>query len=372
MRFRHADGSVVHLAYCSNVHQAEDVDGVVAQLARFAGPVRRRLDVARLGVGLWLSAMAVADLRADHRSIARLRDALAAQGLEVVTLNGFPYRGFHDPVVKYAVYRPDWTEGTRLDHTLDLARILGELMPDDAVEGTISTLPIAWRMPWDGDRAARARVALERLAEGLAALDRTVRVGLEPEPGCAVETTEQAASFLAGLPTESLGICLDACHHAVQFEDAAALPDVPVVKAQVSSALRSADPRTDEHLTAHVEPRFLHQTRERVAGAVRGVDDLDEAIAGGLPGESEWRVHFHVPVHAGGPATTQDDLRAVLRRLLAGPVPLTRHLEVETYTWTVLPPERRPDGDAGLVDGLTRELDWTRGQLVGLGLERID
>jgi hypothetical protein len=382
VRFRHPSGSTIHLAYCSNVHPAEDVDGVVGQLARFAEPVRRSLDVPRLGVGLWLPAPAAARLACEEAEVTRLRAALDRCGLEVVTLNGFPYRGFHDPVVKRAVYHPDWLDPARAAYTLDLARVLVALLPDDVDEGTISTLPLAWRDPWDGDRAAAARAALESVAGELAQLasasGRRVRLGLEPEPGCVLETTTQAAAALAGVAPEWIGVCLDACHLAVGFEDPHAgvaeleAAGVPVVKAQVSCALRSDVPGSDErarHLAPFAEERFLHQTRERTAaGAVLAVDDLDEALAGGLPAAGEWRVHFHTPVH-GGRDTTQAELGEFLAALVDGPDPVTCHLEVETYTWSVLPDP--PRDDAGLVDGLARELAWTAGRLTELGLEAL-
>lgn len=384
MRFRHPDGSIVHLAYCTNVHPAEDVNGIVAQLERFAGRVRLALGVGVLGVGLWIPAEAAAGLVGDNSGLERLRAALAVLGLEVVTLNGFPYRGFHAPVVKRDVYVPDWTEDARLEYTIDLVHVLAALLPDDAEEGTISTLPLAWRTPWDERALATSRANLERLSESLRSLaDKTavrIRVGLEPEPGCIVETTGQAAAALRDLDPDWVGVCLDACHLAVQFEEprsaVVALGDsgVPIVKAQVSSALRMAEPRAPgaaEALAAYAEPRFLHQTRERQNGGVAGVDDLDEAIGGGLPGEAEWRIHFHVPVHAGGEQTTQPELEATLATLVGGPAPRTRHLEVETYTWTVLPPDRRPTDGAGLVDALAHELAWTRERLQGLGLEEV-
>lgn len=93
-RFRHPDGRLVHLSYCTNVHQAEDVAGIVAQLGRFARPVRGALGWPRLGVGLWLSARAVAELR-DERKLDMLRGSLDEHQLEAVTLNGFPYQAFH-------------------------------------------------------------------------------------------------------------------------------------------------------------------------------------------------------------------------------------------------------------------------------------
>ncbi|MGH8909324.1 MAG: metabolite traffic protein EboE [Egibacteraceae bacterium] len=381
MRLRHPDGSTIHLAYCTNVHAADDVDGVIAQLARYAGPVRARLGVQRLGVGLWLAAPAVTSLVRDPRAVGGLRRALDAQGLEVVTLNGFPYTSFHAPVVKRAVFAPDWTEPERLTYTRHLARLLAELLPADVADGSISTLPLAWRDPWPPPAQAVARGALEQLAAELEALaastGRRIRVGLEPEPGCVIETTEQAAQLLAGIGSPWLGVCLDTCHLAVGFEDPAAAlatlaaTGVPVVKAQVSAALRWI-PGVDSRawLASYAEPRFLHQTREWTPAGVLAADDLGEALDGALPGAGEWRVHFHVPLHAES-GTTQAELVAALDALLGGASAATRHLEIETYTWTVLPPDQRPASDGGLVEGIARELEWTRDRLAELGLEEL-
>ncbi len=384
MRLRHPDGSTVHLSYCSNVHTAEHLDGVVDLLARYAGPVRERLGTPRLGVGLWLAADVAADLGRNPAAVDRLRAALTRHAVEVVTLNGFPYRAFSAPVVKRRVYLPDWTEPARAAYTAALARILSVLLPDDVEEGSVSTLPLGWRSRWDRVAVEQARRALAGTAQECAAIEaasgRRIRVGLEPEPGCVVETTAQAVRALDGLDTSRLGVCLDACHLAVQFEDpeaaVASLAEaaVPVVKSQVSAALRAGAPGVAPDpaaLRAFVEPRFLHQTRERHDGQVLGTDDLSDALDGRLPGRSEWRVHFHLPVHEDSPASTQPELRATLSALVGGAAPVTHHLEVETYTWGVLPPERRPADDAGLVAGLAAELDWTRTQLVALGLEEI-
>lgn len=373
MRFRHRDGTLVHLAYCTNVHQAEDLDGVLAQLARFGEPVRDRLGVDRLGLGLWLARPVAAELAADPAAVARLRRELAARGLEVVTFNGFPYQGFHDPVVKHKVYRPDWATPERTRYTLDLARLLAGLMPDDAIRGSVSTLPLGWRTDWRGDDGQ-----LGLLAKGLAEQDRPVRVAFEPEPGCVIETTAQAAALLSEVDKEWLGICLDTCHLAVGFEEPAAAlarleaAGLAVVKLQASAALEAAnpaDPRTRRALESFVEPRFLHQSTE---GAPPGADDLDLALAGGLPGESPWRVHFHVPLHAepAPPLTsTRPVLAGTLAELFAGETARTDHVEVETYTWQVLPDA--PADDAGLVTGIAAELDWTRRALISLGLEEV-
>jgi hypothetical protein len=367
MRLRHHSGRVVHLGYGTNVHPAEDLPGIVRQLDLYATSVRQHLDGAPIGLGLWLSAPVADALTADPAQLCRLRRELSARELEVVTLNGFPYQAFQAPVVKHAVYQPDWTSRRRLEHTLRLAELLAALLPDDAVRGSISTLPLAWRDPWDAERAGQASRLLDELAAGLSSLARRtgrwIQVGLEPEPGCVVETTGQAARRLPDVDTEWIGICLDLAHLACAWEepvqalarlDAAALP---VVKVQVSAALQVDDPLIAEPiLRDYVEPRFLHQTRS-ATGA--GVDDLDEALRTRLPGP--WRVHFHVPLHAqpvGPIGTTIAPLRAALDALLAGPAVRCDHLEVETYTWSVLP--NRPSTADELAAGIAAELAFAR------------
>jgi sugar phosphate isomerase/epimerase len=302
-----------------------------------------------------------------------LRGELRRRGLEVVTLNAFPYQGFHEASVKKAVYLPDWSDPARLSYTLACARVLAALLPDDAAGGSVSTLPLAWRGTWRADQADAARRNITALADGLAAIagetGRPVRVGFEPEPGCLVETTGQAGELMTEVSTEWLGVCLDLCHLAVGFETPARAARLPVVKAQVSNALQAddpADPPTRAALSRFDEPRFLHQTREAGPDGVMGTDDLAEALNGRLPGRGPWRVHFHVPLHADlSPPlrTTRPDLLAGLETLVGGEHALTDHLEVETYTWSVL-----PDPPSDPVTGIAAELAWARGTLRALGL----
>ncbi|MGC9540738.1 metabolite traffic protein EboE [Streptomyces sp. UG1] len=381
MRFQHPDGSTVHLGYCSNVHQAEDLQGVIAQLAEYAEPVRERLGADRLGIGLWLARPVVTELAEDEAALARLKGELRARGLETVTLNAFPYAGFHREVVKKDVYEPDWADEARLQYTLDCALVLAALLPDDVAHGSVSTLPLAWRTPWHRACSEEARHALDRLTTGLAALEswtgRRIRVGFEPEPGCVVETTTQAVRELGGLDPDRLGICLDACHLAVQFENPAEAlrrlgeAGLPVVKLQASCAVeaaRPADPAARAALQRLAEPRFLHQTRTVTDGDVVGVDDLPQALDGDLPDDTgPWRVHFHAPLHTEPEPplrTTADQLEQVLDGLLGGPAAHCDHIEVETYTWSVLP---EPPTD--LPGGIAAELAWARDRLTGLGLK---
>ncbi|AYL38841.1 metabolite traffic protein EboE [Streptomyces sp. PDY-4] len=388
MRFRHPDGSTVHLAYCTNVHPAETLDGVLAQLRDHCEPVRRRLGRDRLGIGLWLAKDAAHALVTDPSALRGLRCELDRRGLEVVTLNGFPYEGFGAEEVKYRVYTPDWADPERLEHTTSLARVLAGLLPDDVTDGSISTLPLAWRTACDERRAETARTALRTLAERLDALQeltgRSIRVALEPEPGCVVETTRDAIAPLTAIAHDRVGICVDTCHLATSFEDPhTALDDltragVPVVKSQLSAALHAEQPHLPEvreALAAFAEPRFLHQTRTSTAAGLRGTDDLDEALSGdALPDAGPWRAHFHVPLHAAPAApltSTLPVLKSVLTRLVGGPHPLTRHLEVETYTWQALPPELRPRGRTQLADGIAAELTLARDLLTDLGLKEL-
>lgn len=393
MRLTHADGTTVHLAYCTNVHAGDDLRDVLAHLDRFCLPVRHHLGADLLGVGLWLAAPAARELAHDAGATGRLRSELARRGLEAVTLNAFPYRGFQEPVVKHRVYHPDWSETDRLGYTVDCAEVLARLLPDDAARGSISTLPLAWRTPWDGRRAGLARDNLGRLSEALDGIEartgRTVRVGLEPEPGCVIESTEEAVAHLGDVDARRVGVALDLCHLAVRFEDPQEAVDrvtaggLPVVKAQVSAALHAAAPAdaaTRAGLAAFDEERFLHQVRAlRSDGRVVGRDDLPPALADHDLADREddgspvpWRVHFHVPLDTApeGPlGATTAHTSASLAALVGGEAALVDHLEVETYTWGVLPQAARPRTDDDLARGIAGELAWARDQLVHLGLK---
>ncbi|MFZ8755940.1 metabolite traffic protein EboE [Microbacterium sp. HMH0099] len=366
----------MELSYCTNVHPAEDVAGIVRQLDEHAGPVRIAAGLDRLGVGLWLPADAAAVLADDPAARRLLADALERNGLELRTVNAFPFRGFHDDVVKLAVYRPDWTTPDRLRYTLDVARALAALLPPGA-SGSISTLPLGWRTGWDAAADAAAEDALSRLVAGLRDIERTtgrtVRVGIEPEPGCILDDVADVVAWLGARPHLTadgfLGLCVDTCHLAVSFADpadavaAATAAGVRVVKVQASVALEvpdPADPRTTEALAPFAEERYVHQVRE--ARGIRSADDLPEVLdaADPWPVDAPWRVHVHIPLHA-RPApplrATTEVLRAAVDAMLAAPHGDEAHLDVETYTWSVLPAALQPPT---LVDGIAAELRWVR------------
>ncbi len=399
-----AAGCAAHLGYCTNIHPGESWLETRAALMRHLPAVKARFaPAAPMGFGMRLSAEAAATLAAEPAALAWLRDFLAVEGLYVFTINGFPFGRFHGARVKERVYQPDWTHPERLAYTDQLADLLDLLLPAGEA-GSISTVPGGFRN-LAGQPEALEAVAemLLRHAAHLVALHertgRTIALALEPEPMCLLETVEETARFfeehlfvrraaarladLAGLTVPAaaqamrrhLGICYDVCHAAVEFEDPAASlarlrsSGIAVPKLQLSSALRI--PRVDaaavERLRRFDDGVYLHQVVERRADGrlVRHLD-LPDAFAafereGAAPGEREWRIHVHVPLfqeEAGDFGTTRGFLREILT--LHRHTPVSPHLEVETYTWDVLPPELR---EMPIEAAIARELAWVREEL---------
>ena len=107
---------------------------------------------------------------------------------------------------------------------------------------------------------------------------------------------------------------------------------------------------------------YLHQVVVRGEKLTRFAD-LPDAFAAWREGgaRGEWRIHCHVPVFLadlGDLASTQGELRATLQALRAAP--LSPHLEVETYTWDVLPQELKTGSKA---DDVARELAFVLEEL---------
>ncbi len=362
------------LAYCTNVHAGSDLATTLAELERHARRVASLVGGgAPLGIGLWLSATSVAELRSPG-DVRRLRERLADWGLEVATFNAFPYGDFHGERVKHAVYEPHWARPERYAYTARLAEIAVDLVPEGTRQVSLSTLPIGWRAQFTNEGCAAsaglAAAQLERLAERLGQIEaeRGVRVtvDLEPEPGCLLDRAQHVVDlFDQVLRTEAcrthLGVCHDICHAAVMFEPQEealatyARAGIAVHKIQVSNALScDGSPAALAELARFDEPRYLHQTSIRdERGTVMTYDDLPAALADRRPGER--RTHFHVPLHVeriGALGTTQDEIRRCLALFPTGTGPI---LEIETYAWNVLPAALRP---AELADGIACEWRW--------------
>jgi sugar phosphate isomerase/epimerase len=382
-----------HLTYCTNIHAGESWAQVFDNVRTHVLAVKQRVAAQQpFGVGLRLSAAAARELSVPDE-LARFKDFLAAEQLYVFTINGFPYGPFHGQPVKAAVYRPDWREPERSRYTAELAELLAALLPEGS-SGSISTVPAAFaRDVRAGDVSEIARALLERAAE-LCELERrtgrSITLALEPEPCCFLETTEQTVRFFEGellsrsalaaladrlrvSPSDAelvlrrhLGVCLDTCHAAIEFEGADEALDrllgagLRIAKLQLSAGLRVARPdaAARQALLAYDEPVYLHQVVARTAsGELLRFEDLPEALASAAArAAEEWRVHFHVPLYRealGAFTNTQAFLARVLERQRRAAV--TAELEVETYTWDVLPPEQRTGGvDASIA----RELGW--------------
>ena len=379
MRFRHRDGSTVHLGYCATVHPAAELDELVAELDGCAGAVRSALDVPALGVGLWFPHRLADRLANSPASLSKLRRALHRNRLEVVTLNGIPHASGLSGV---SLYCPDWTEPERLRYTLDLIDVLAELLPSDAPYGSISTVPLGWRTPWSKARNRAAREAFDRVEQHLARTEartgRRIRIAVETEPGCVLEMVGQAAGWLDRYSSpyggmSRIGLGLDACHLAVQFEDPAESFEllwragVDVVKAQLSVAPTLVDPSdaSGQYVLGQLGvAKYLRQVRE---WGGPGVDDVAQAHQ--LSGHAAWRMHAHLPAHVAPPAplsTTTGVLDDCLARLVGGGHPLTHHLESEVYVWP-----RVPKTQQALAKRLTKELSWLRDRLTALGLDEV-
>ena len=386
------------LTYCSNIHPGESWSQVAASLETSLPRIRALLALdGPFGIGLRLSASAARDLEQQPGALPSFREFLARGNHYVPTMNGFPYGAFHGTRVKERVYLPDWRSEERLDYANRLARLLALFAADRGqTHASVSTVPGAFRghLTSEDDIACMAGRMLAhaaylkrlRLDTGV-----TISLAIEPEPACHLETVDDALVFFreylfrtervesaaretgVELTVEDVarhvGVCLDACHMAVEFEDPNVAVErltaagVGIFKVQLSSALRvgASSERSPQSLLApFAEDTYLHQVVTRGEGGLTRYTDLPDALGAGATSRSadEWRVHFHVPIFLAsmsGFGTTQAYLASVLdvlRRTGA-----CTCLEVETYTWDVLPPEYR---NTDVCTAIARELAWVR------------
>ena len=386
-----------HLTYCTNIHAADHWPDVLAGLRKHLPAIKRDISPDQpLGVGLRVSASAAKSL-ADPANLAELRTLLDEGPYYIFTFNGFPYGAFHGEEVKEGAYRPDWSTPERLAYTNSLGDTLAALLPD-GMEGSISTVPGTFKA-WASEPVVNA--IADNLIQHVAHLvqiweitGKSIALALEPEPCCLLETIAETIEFfqtrlfsaaaearlveLSGLAPGAaeaalrrhLGVCYDVCHAAVEFEDPRASLEalqgagIQISKLQLSSAMRIVEtgPTTAEQLQSFVEPVYLHQVVEQGPEGLNRYTDLPEALANlEAAAGREWRIHFHVPIFLENMAevgTTQAFLREILA--IQRDFPVTNQLEVETYTWDVLPETYR---NVGVSAAIARELAWVRDQL---------
>lgn len=329
MRLRHHSGRVVHLSHGTDQRPARDLPAVVEHLDAYAAAVRAGREVDTLGVSLWLSPSLAAALAIDARSRTRLRAELDARGLEVVTLCGMPG-------AEGGGEAPDWSGPEILEYTLDLARVLVDLLPDDAVRGAVTTIGLGRRDGWDDAKEKACARILQRLSAGLAEVawhhGRAVRVGFRPEPGFVLDGSSSVAAAFARLDKDRLGVSLDLASLACTWEEPAAYLDrlssagVSVIQARAAAAVQADDPAgAAGALRAYARGVVTNPAGQRA-------DGVDEALReSALPGP--WRVLHRVPLGGAEPpapltATTQV-WRTALRHLMVAGEPGTEYLEIE-------------------------------------------
>ena len=390
MRLNHG----IHLAYSTNVHRGETWCETLDSLVNYTLAVRQKVCPQKpFAIGLRLSHQAAIEL-SDPITLLEFQRWLEKNSCYVFTINGFPFGRFHGTRVKENVYRPDWTSPERLDYTNLLFDLLAQLLPA-GIEGSVSTLPGSFKeFIRTGEQQQIIRESLWKCVEHVAQLaERTgkkLHLGLEPEPLGLIENSRETVRFFEQLRDEHprdprlgehLGVNYDTCHFAVEFEEPrpalAALRDagIRISKIHLSSALKTiATPEARAALKQFADDVYLHQVVARNAdGTLKFHRDLPDALANfpnfQLPtsNSEEWRIHFHVPLHA--PAApplqnTSDHLLGVLDVLAETPA-LCTHLEMETYTWEVLPPELK---SRSVVEQLAGEYHWTLSRLAERGL----
>ena len=397
----------VRLAYCHNLHPAADLEAMLANMRAVTLPLRERLAPgAPFGVGLYLDGELARRLAAEPGAgdLKELALFLEANKLDPFTWNAFPHGRFHEDGLKSDVFKPTWKDRKRAEYTLAVARaavtMLRRARPIAARDHLSISTHTGMYAAWIKGKSdlEECIVAMARVVDDLARMEEEsgVRVvlALEPEPGANAGTSAELAAFLDACSTSArevleeernrdsarakellrrhLGWCLDACHAAVAFEaePLAQLPALTLGKMQYASAIEVRDPAHNplgvEALLGLDEPRYLHQVAGRGPEILHAEDlpalreELDGPKRADWMACDAWRCHYHVPVdleaageHLGTTRASADDL---LAQLLIDPSRWSTHelhLEIETYTWDVLPGHVR--GSGALVDGLERE-----------------
>ena len=397
----------IHLSYCSNIHAGESWDATFRNLTIYIPEVKKRLaHKGPFGIGLRLSQEASVVLERPE-ILQEFLDWLKQTNSYVFTLNCFPYGGFHRTKVKEQVHAPDWTTEARLAYTLRCFRILAQLLPE-GVEGGISTSPLSYRHWFVSDLEKneafeKATTHLIAVAVELVRLQQEtgkfLHLDIEPEPDGLLENSEELIRYFKEwlipmgktslakqlgvtekeaekLIKAHLQLCYDVCHFAIGYEkpkeafEKLKQAGIGIGKIQLSAALKLLIPESPferfsigKRLGEFADTTYLHQVVGRTKEeGLNSYSDLPQALAQLRDTQDlEWRVHFHVPIFLANYGTfqaTQEDIVEVLKLVNANPS-MTNHLEVETYTWEVLP----QDTHLTLGDAISRELAWVKEQL---------
>ena len=379
------------ISYCLNIHPGESLDAVRQAITRHACAVKARVSpAAPYPLGLRLSAAAAGEL-SDPAALAAFTDLLGCNDLFVNGINGFPYGTFHNTAVKTAVYQPDWSTPERLTYTGRLATLLAALLPENQT-GNISTVPIGHKTTAQPATTSLPVRQITIMAEFLHDLKqrtgREVVLALEPEPDCLLENTQDVIVwFEDGLLTEGrrwlcasrrrtpeeaesllrthVGLCLDTCHFAVEFEDPLAAlacfesAGLRVARIQLSAAIRAViSDASLARLADFIDPVYLHQTKIQLPrGPLLSLPDLtnETLMTARRHMGCELRTHFHVPLFYAGDGVLDSTHTDLTPEFFAHTVAQGYPLEIETYTFNVLPSALRP---ASVIDSLVAEHDW--------------
>jgi len=395
-------GKYGHLTYSTLVHPGDTWPQMWESLTTFVPRVKRRISPnAPFGVSLRLSASSAETLINSAAERNKLKDFLASNDLYLYTVNAFPYGPFKNTIVKEQVYEPDWRSQQRAKYTENVAEILAEVAPS-FVNPSIQSPPLGFKPRVTGNDVVQAYAAnIRQLAAFLHRLrertGRTVTLAVEPEPYCYLETTAETVQFFTkvlraefsiqalastlGVGTDQadailkrhIGTVYDICHQAVEFEDISASlqslvdNDIAVFKLQEAAAVRvpAVTAETVQALRQYADSVYLTQTIELRDGKLNRFLNLEDAFRAyekNPGGPREWRTHFHVPVFLEELGPHFKTTRFAIEEALAfhRRTPVSAQLEIETYTWDVLPNELKT-GD--IVDYVIRELEWVRGQL---------
>lgn len=395
-----------HLTYCTNIHPGKNWEEDFEALKLNLPLIKQSVSPGQsFGLGLRLSNEASLTL-SQPKALIEFKQWLKDNDTYVFTMNGFPYGEFHRTIVKAEVHAPDWTTDSRKNYTIRLFQLLKELLPE-GMDGGISTNPLGYRHQYptaDSLKAAREQGTLHmievviELIQILHESGKLLHLDIEPEPDGMLETGREFIDWFQeellqqGIPIiaavfkvhtqeaeamikKHLRLCYDVCHFAIGYEPHAEiiqeleLKNILVGKIQISAALKSTLQRSSgenkqikKAFQQFNEPVYLHQVVARQEdGTLLRYLDLPEALEDYENiNTREWRAHFHVPIsirEIGLLSTTQNDITEVLS--IQKDRPFTNHLEVETYTWEVLPEQIK----IPIAESISQELLWVKSKL---------